>query len=86
MIYPNKLVSNDFIEIISPSNGIKSKKINVYEQALDNLRSFGFNIIEDSYVRNSINGVSSNALNRANECYSSDRKDQIYLFITILLK
>ena len=67
MIYPNKLVPNDLIEIISPSNGIKSKKINVYEQALDSLRNFGFNIIEDSYVRSSINGVSSNALNRANE-------------------
>ena len=67
MIYPNKLGQNDLIEIISPSNGIKSKKINIYEQALDSLKNFGFNIIEDNYVRNSINGVSSNALNRANE-------------------
>lgn len=37
MIYPKKLVKNSVIEIISPSNGVKSKKIEKYENAINNL-------------------------------------------------
>lgn len=67
MIYPKNLEKNDIIEIISPSNGVKNNKINKYEKAINNLKKFGFNIIEDKYVRNSENGVSSSALNRSKE-------------------
>lgn len=67
MIYPNKLKKNDTIEIISPSNGVKSKKIRTYENAIQNIEDHGFKVIEDKYVRNSINGVSSSAQNRAIE-------------------
>lgn len=67
MIYPNKLKKSDTIEIISPSNGVKSKKIKKYEGALNTLKRYGFSIIEDNYVRNSTNGVSSTAKNRADE-------------------
>lgn len=67
MIYPNKLSKNDVIEIISPSNGVKLKKIKKYEKAIEKLEDYGFKILEDKYVRNSINGTSSNAYNRALE-------------------
>ena len=67
MIYPNNLKKGDIIKIISPSNGVKNKKINLYENALNNLERFGFSVIEDKYVRSSINGVSSTAKNRAVE-------------------
>ena len=67
MIYPNKLEKNDTIEIISPSNGVSFNKIKKYENAVAKLTSFGFKVIEDKYVRNSVNGVSSNVQNRARE-------------------
>lgn len=67
MIYPKKLEKNDVIEIISPSNGVKSEKIKKYESAIKNLTNFGFKVIEDKYVRNSENGVSSSANNRSKE-------------------
>ena len=34
MIYPKKINKNDTIEIISPSNGVKSKKIKELEKAI----------------------------------------------------
>ncbi len=67
MIYPEKLKTNDTIEIISPSNGIKSKKIEKFEKALEKLNNSGFKVVEDRYVRNSENGVSSSAHNRSVE-------------------
>ncbi len=67
MIYPKKLEKNDFIAIISPSNGIKSNKIIIFEKAIYNLKQFGFQIIEDNNVRKSENGVSSSAQNRVKE-------------------
>lgn len=67
MIYPKKLEKNDVIEIISPSNGVKIKNIEKYEKAIRKLENFGFNVIEDKYVRNSKNGVSSSADNRSRE-------------------
>ena len=67
MIYPKELKENDIIEIISPSNGVKSNKIKCLEKAIENLNSYGFKIIEDKYVRNSENGVSSTAFNRSFE-------------------
>lgn len=67
MIYPEKLSKDDTIEIISPSNGVKSKKIKKFEKAVENLKKYGYKIIEDKYVRNSENGVSSSALNRSTE-------------------
>lgn len=67
MIYPNKLERNDVVEIISPSNGVKSKKIKKYENAIDNLTNYGFKVIEDKFVRSSVNGVSSTAESRAKE-------------------
>lgn len=67
MIYPKKLEENDVIEIISPSNGIKGKEIKRYENAIENLENFGFKIVEDKYVRNSENGVSSSANDRSKE-------------------
>lgn len=67
MIYPKKLEKNDVIEIISPSDGVKKEKIKKYEKALYNLTNFGFKVIEDKYVRNSDNGVSSSAINRSKE-------------------
>lgn len=67
MIYPNKLEKNDTIEIISPSNGVNCNKIKDYEKAVEKLTSYGFKVVADKYVRNSVNGVSSNAQNRARE-------------------
>lgn len=67
MIYPKKLEKNDVIEIISPSNGVKSKEIKRYENAIENLENFGFKVVEDKYVRNSENGVSSSANDRSKE-------------------
>ena len=67
MIYPKRLEQNDTIEIISPSNGVESKKMKKYEKAVEKLKSFGFKVVEDKYVRNSENGVSSSAYNRSIE-------------------
>lgn len=67
MIYPKKLKENDIIEIVSPSNGITSKKLKKLEIAVEVLNSYGFKVIEDKYVRNSEKGVSSSALNRSIE-------------------
>lgn len=67
MIYPNKLNKNDVIEIISPSNGVKAKKIKKYDKAIEKLENYGFKVMEDKYVRNSDNGTSSSADNRALE-------------------
>lgn len=67
MIYPNKLKEKSIIKIISPSNGVKTKKIAKYEKAIENLENYGFIVTEDKYVRNSNKGVSSNAKNRALE-------------------
>lgn len=67
MIYPESLKNGDTIKIISPSNGVKSKKIGLYDKGINNLTNEGFNIIEDKYVRNSVNGVSSLAENRSKE-------------------
>lgn len=67
MIYPKSLKENDIIEIISPSNGVKSKKVKKFERAIEILNSYGYKVIEDKYVRNSEKGVSSSALNRSKE-------------------
>ena len=67
MIYPKRLKENDIIEIISPSNGVEIKKIKKFEKAVKKLICYGFRVIEDKYVRNSENGVSSSALNRSIE-------------------
>ena len=67
MIYPKGIKNGDTIEIISPSNGVKAKKIEKLENAIKKLKSNGFEVIEDKYVRTTINGVSSSALNRAHE-------------------
>lgn len=81
MIYPSNLEKNDVIEIISPSNGVKSKKIKQYESAIDKLTKFGFRVIEDNYVRNSANGVSSTADNRANELNKAIKNKTIKMLI-----
>ena len=47
MIYPKKVNKNDTIEIISPSNGVKSEKIKKLEKALKKLNSYGYKVIED---------------------------------------
>lgn len=67
MIYPKKLKENDIIEIISPSNGVETKKIKRLEKAVEKLNGYGFKVTEDKYVRNSDNGVSSSAFNRSSE-------------------
>lgn len=68
MKYPNKLLNGDLIKIISPSNGIiKTQKLEKLELAKKYLSSKNFKVEEDSYVRSSINGVSSCEKNRANE-------------------
>lgn len=79
MIYPNKLGKNDIIEIISPSNGVNCNKIKAYEKAIEKLTNYGFKVIEDKYVRNSFNGVSSSAQNRARElnCAIANKKSKL---------
>lgn len=67
MIYPKNLTKNDVIQIISPSNGVKTKKLKKYEKAVEKLEKYGFKVLEDKYVRNSTNGTSSSAGNRASE-------------------
>ena len=67
MIYPKKINKKDIIKIISPSNGVKAKKIKKFEMAVKKLENQGFKVLEDKYVRNSKNGVSSSAYNRALE-------------------
>ncbi len=81
MIYPEKLEQNDVIEIISPSNGVKSSKIKRYENAIKTLTNYGFKVIEDKFVRNSENGVSTNAINRANELNKAIKNKKVKALI-----
>lgn len=68
MIYPNSLKQGDKILISSFSNGlVKEKKIKLLEQSKEKLISNGFQVFEDKYVRNSINGESERADKRAIE-------------------
>jgi muramoyltetrapeptide carboxypeptidase LdcA involved in peptidoglycan recycling len=81
MIYPKRLKENDIIEIISPSNGVKSKKIEKFEKAVKKLNSYGFKVIEDKYVRNSENGVSSSAFNRSIELNNTIKNTDVKALI-----
>lgn len=81
MIYPSILDKGDLIKIISPSDGVKQKKINKYEKALEYLNNKDFNVIEDRFVRNSENGVSSSAINRANELTESIKDKSVKALI-----
>ena len=67
MIYPEKIKKGDTIGIISPSNGVKSKKLKKFEKGIEKLNDYGYTVIEDQYVRNTENGVSSSAFNRSVE-------------------
>ncbi len=67
MIYPTKLIKNDLVEIISPSNGVKFEKIKRFENSIKIIKKFGFSVKEDKYVRTSLNGVSSTSENRVAE-------------------
>lgn len=67
MIYPNKLSDGDIIKIISPSNGVKEKKHTELDKAEDFLKSKGFTVKEDKYVRNSNHGMSAEANDRVAE-------------------
>lgn len=67
MIYPKGLKTNDTIEIVSPSNGIKTKKIHELESAIKYLEDKGYKVIEDKNVRSSFNGESANKELRAKE-------------------
>lgn len=77
MIYPEKINKNDTIEIISPSNGVKSKKIKELEKAIERLNSYGYKVVEDRYVRNTENGVSSSAFNRSIELNNAIQNKEI---------
>lgn len=81
MIYPKKLKTSDIIEIISPSNGVQSKDINKLEKAVKKLNSYGFKVVEDKYVRNSENGVSSSAFNRSMELSRSIKDSNVKALI-----
>ena len=67
MIYPEKIKKGDTIGIISPSTGVKSKKLKKFEKGIEKLNDYGYTVIEDQYVRNIENGVSSSAFNRSVE-------------------
>ncbi len=81
MIYPKKLNRNDIIEIISPSNGVKSKKIKKIEKAVEKLNNYGYKVVEDKYVRNTEYGVSSSAFNRAVELNNAIENKEIKALI-----
>lgn len=81
MIYPKSINRGDRIEIISPSNGVKKKKMAKFENAISTLRDYGFDICEDKYVRCSFNGVSSSAYNRAQEFNSAVNNSSIKAMI-----
>lgn len=81
MIYPKKINKNDTIEIISPSNGVKSKKIKKFEKAVEKLNSYGYKVVEDRYVRNTENGVSSSAFNRSVELNNAIKNKEIKTLI-----
>lgn len=81
MIYPKKVNKNDTIAIISPSNGVKSKKIKKLEKAVEKLNSYGYKVVEDRYVRNTENGVSSSAVNRSIELNNAIKNKEIKALI-----
>lgn len=81
MKYPQQ---SKLIQIISPSNGIRKEKIDDLEQAERFLINKGYKIIEDKYVRNSLNGESTNAINRSKELnkFLNDPKPKILIACT----
>jgi len=84
MKYPNKLVGGNTIAIISPSNGLnKEREITLLENAEKKLEKCGFNVIEDKYVRCSEKGVSTSAIERANEFLNVVSNKSIDAMITV---
>lgn len=81
MKYPKPLDKNSTIEIISPSNGIKPKKLEKYEKSILKIKEYGFNVVEDKYVRNSYKGASSSAINRATELNNAFKNNHINALI-----
>ena len=68
MIYPKPLTKNSTIGIAAPSDG-RTDKLNLIrlDNAYTQLKKLGYNIKETNSVRNSINGRSTTAQNRAHE-------------------
>ena len=81
MFYPKKIKKGDTIEIISPSNGISKKNIINLNKAIDYLEKCGFNVIEDSNVRNNKNGVSADKNIRALELNKAFKNNKSSLLL-----
>ena len=82
MNYPEKLKEGDYIGICAPSDGItKPHKILKYEEAIKQLESLGYKVIETESVRKSENGRSASAEKRAKEFMELLEKDKVKLII-----
>lgn len=68
MRYPENLKIGDTIGICAPSDGItEESSIQKLEQAINNLKQKGYQVIETQSVRKSIKGRSASAEQRAKE-------------------
>ena len=77
MLIPKFLSNGDIIGVTACSCGVKDK-LNKYEKSIDNIKKYGFNIIETSNVRTS-GKVSGTKENRAQELINLYLNDQVKL-------
>ena len=68
MIYPSFIDEKDTIGISAPSDGVVDEvKVCRLDNAINNFKKLGFNILETANVRSSINGRSSSPLEQARQ-------------------
>ena len=83
MNYPKWLEKGDKIAIVSPSNGVvKEKKLSLLDLSKEYFINNGFDVIEDKYVRCSVNGESATAIKRSLEL-KKYLKDDTSAIITV---
>lgn len=82
MNYPENLKKGDTIGICAPSGGItKPEKIERLNQAIEQLKSIGYKVIETANVRNSYKGRSASAKIRAQEFMELYENPEVKLII-----
>lgn len=82
MKYPENLKIGDAIGICAPSDGIVNQEsIIKLEQAMNNLKTLGYKVIETESVRNSSEGRSASAEQRVKEFMELLENDEVKLII-----
>jgi len=84
MIYPSFIREKDTIGISAPSDGVVDEvKIYRLDNAINNFKKLGFNILETSNVRSSIKGRSSSPLEQTRQLESLYTNNDVKAIISV---